>query len=187
MEYSPRVGSMLEFVLPLDEPLELRGRVADVNPAAENPTRFLVGVEFVSVSPLAQGQLDRSSRACEPSSRRHHPDCAHRRTRWSAPLFGPGVLHVARGRRRRAGAQQLGDHVQRHVDAGRDAGGRHHLAVVDEAAIVVHGLSRCVLAQRRDRAVMRGRLEAVEQAGVGQDHRAVAHRQHLLGASPRWA
>jgi hypothetical protein len=59
MEYSPRVGSMLEFVLPLDEPLELRGRVADVNPAAENPTRFLVGIEFVSVPPLAQGRIDR--------------------------------------------------------------------------------------------------------------------------------
>jgi hypothetical protein len=59
MEYSPRIGSMLEFVLPLDEPLELRGRVADVNPAAESPTRFLVGIEFVSVSPLAQGRIDR--------------------------------------------------------------------------------------------------------------------------------
>jgi hypothetical protein len=59
MEYSPRVGSMLEFVLPLDEPLELRGRVADVNPAAENPTRYLVGIEFVSVPPLAQGRIDR--------------------------------------------------------------------------------------------------------------------------------
>ena len=59
MEYSPRVGSMLEVVLPLDEPLELRGRVCDVNPAAENPTRYLVGIEFVSVSPLAQGQIDR--------------------------------------------------------------------------------------------------------------------------------
>jgi hypothetical protein len=61
MEYSPRVGSMLEFVLPLDEPLELRGRVADVNPAAENPTRFLVGIEFVSVPPLAQGRIDLES------------------------------------------------------------------------------------------------------------------------------
>jgi len=59
MEYSPRVGSMLEFVLPLDEPVELRGRVADVNPAAENPTRFLVGIQFVSVSSLTQGQIDR--------------------------------------------------------------------------------------------------------------------------------
>ena len=59
MEYSPRVGSMLEFVLPLDEPLELRGRVTDVTPAAENPTRFLVGIEFVNVSSIAQGQIDR--------------------------------------------------------------------------------------------------------------------------------
>ena len=59
MEYSPRVGSMLEFVLPLDEPLELRGRVTDVNPAAENPTRFLVGIEFMSVSSLVQGRIDR--------------------------------------------------------------------------------------------------------------------------------
>jgi hypothetical protein len=59
MEYSPRVGSMLEFVLPLDEPIELRGRVADVNPAAESPTRFMVGIEFVNVAPLAQGQIDR--------------------------------------------------------------------------------------------------------------------------------
>jgi hypothetical protein len=50
---------MLEFVLPLDEPIELRGRVADVNPAAENPTRFLVGIEFVNVPPMAQGQIDR--------------------------------------------------------------------------------------------------------------------------------
>ena len=49
---------MLEFVLPLDEPLELRGRVTDVNPAAENPTRFLVGIEFMSVSSAA-GPIDR--------------------------------------------------------------------------------------------------------------------------------
>jgi hypothetical protein len=59
MEYSPRVGSMLEFVLQLDEPVDIRGRVADVNPAAEDPTRFLVGIEFVSVAPRAQGQIDR--------------------------------------------------------------------------------------------------------------------------------
>jgi hypothetical protein len=59
LEYSPRVGSMLEFVLPLDEPLELRGRVVDVTPAAENPTRFLVGIEFVNVPSRVQGELDR--------------------------------------------------------------------------------------------------------------------------------
>jgi hypothetical protein len=59
MEYSPRLGSMLEFVLPLDPPIEVKGRVADVNPAAEDPRRFLVGIEFVQLSPRAQGQLDR--------------------------------------------------------------------------------------------------------------------------------
>ena len=59
MEYSPRVGSMLEFVLPLDEPIELRGRVADVIPAPENPTHYVVGIEFVNVPPLVQGRIDR--------------------------------------------------------------------------------------------------------------------------------
>ena len=59
MEYSPRVGSMLEFVLPLDEPVEVRGRVADVSPADEDPTHYLVGVEFVNVAPMTQGQIDR--------------------------------------------------------------------------------------------------------------------------------
>jgi hypothetical protein len=59
MEYSPRVGSMLEFVLPLDEPIELRGRVADVVPAPENPTCYVVGIEFVNVPPLIQGRIDR--------------------------------------------------------------------------------------------------------------------------------
>lgn len=59
MAYSPRIGSMLDFVLPLDPPIELRGRVTDVNPAAENPTAYLVGIEFVGVAPTAQGQLDR--------------------------------------------------------------------------------------------------------------------------------
>lgn len=59
LEYSPRIGSMLDFVLPLDPPVELRGRVADVEPAAENPRRYLVGIEFVGVHPTAQGHLDR--------------------------------------------------------------------------------------------------------------------------------
>jgi len=59
MEYSPRLGSMLDFVLPLDEPVELRGRVADVSPAPEDPRHFMVGIEFVNVPPLVQGQIDR--------------------------------------------------------------------------------------------------------------------------------
>jgi hypothetical protein len=59
MEYSPRVGSMLEFVLPLDEPVEIKGRVADVVPAEEDPRRFLVGIEFVGLGSVAQIQLDR--------------------------------------------------------------------------------------------------------------------------------
>ena len=59
MEYSPRIGSMLEFVLPLDEPVEVRGRVVDVNPAEENARRFLVGIEFVGLAPSQQGHLDR--------------------------------------------------------------------------------------------------------------------------------
>lgn len=59
MEYSPRIGSIMDFELPLDEPVEVRGRVADVNPAAEDPTRFLVGIEFVNLSSRVQGQLDR--------------------------------------------------------------------------------------------------------------------------------
>jgi hypothetical protein len=59
MGYSPRIGSMLEFVLPLDEPVELRGRVADVTPAPEDPTHYVVGVEFVNVPPLVQGRIDR--------------------------------------------------------------------------------------------------------------------------------
>jgi hypothetical protein len=59
MAYSPRVGSILEFVLPLEEPTEMRGRVADVNPAAEDPTAYLVGVEFIGLSPTAQGRIER--------------------------------------------------------------------------------------------------------------------------------
>jgi hypothetical protein len=58
LEYSPRVGSMLEVVLQLDQPLEVRGRVADVKPG-EHPTRYLVGVEFVNLLPSTQSQLDR--------------------------------------------------------------------------------------------------------------------------------
>ena len=59
MEYSPRIGSMLEFVLQLDQPVELKGRVANVTPAAEEPRRYLVGIEFVGLGSIAQGQLDR--------------------------------------------------------------------------------------------------------------------------------
>ena len=59
MEYSPRVGALLEFVLPLDEPVELRGRVADVDAAEEDPRRFLVGIEFVGLAPRVQALLDR--------------------------------------------------------------------------------------------------------------------------------
>jgi hypothetical protein len=58
MEYSPRVGAMLEFVLPLDEPVEVRGRVADVSPAEEDPRRFLVGIEFVALHTKSQALLD---------------------------------------------------------------------------------------------------------------------------------
>jgi hypothetical protein len=58
MEYSPRVGSTLEFVLDLDEPVEIKGRVADVNPAAGNARRFLVGIEFVGITPPIQVRLE---------------------------------------------------------------------------------------------------------------------------------
>ena len=73
MEYGPRVGALLDFVLPLDEPIEVRGRVADVTPAAENPRRFLVGLEFVGVHTRGQALLDRyidrlRGEAAEPRS-----------------------------------------------------------------------------------------------------------------------
>jgi hypothetical protein len=68
MEYSPRVGSMLEVVLQLDEPIEVRGRVSDVKPAA-HPTRYLVGIDFVNLAPSAQGQLDRYIEGLRAGSR----------------------------------------------------------------------------------------------------------------------
>jgi PilZ domain-containing protein len=58
MEHGPRVGSILEMVLPLDQPVEVRGRVADVRPG-EHPTRFLVNIDFVGLTPTAQGHLER--------------------------------------------------------------------------------------------------------------------------------
>ena len=69
MEYSPRIGSMLDFVLPLDEPLELRGRVADVNPAAER-SHALPGRHRVRERVVAGAGSDRSlylESLCAPS------------------------------------------------------------------------------------------------------------------------
>jgi hypothetical protein len=59
MRHAPRAGSMLEFVLPLEQPLELRGRVVDVLPAAEDPIAYLVGIEFVGVAASSQSLIDR--------------------------------------------------------------------------------------------------------------------------------
>jgi hypothetical protein len=59
LDYRPRVGSMLELVLPLDEPVEVRGRVVAVDPATEDPARFLVRIEFVGLTAPAQDQVDR--------------------------------------------------------------------------------------------------------------------------------
>jgi hypothetical protein len=59
MDYCPPVGTMIELVLPLDEPVEVHGRVAAVSRAADDPVRFLVGVEFVGLPAPAQAQIDR--------------------------------------------------------------------------------------------------------------------------------
>jgi hypothetical protein len=58
MVYCPPVGTMIDLVLPLDEPVEVRGRVAAVSRATEDPMRFLVGVEFVDLAAATQRQID---------------------------------------------------------------------------------------------------------------------------------
>ena len=58
MDYCPPVGTVIELVLPLDEPVDVHGRVAAVSVAAEDPKRFLVGVEFVGLAAPAQRQID---------------------------------------------------------------------------------------------------------------------------------
>src|SRR3972149_1698961 len=78
------------------------------------------------------------------------------------------LLHVQGGLAVREQACQ----VERHVDAGGDAGGGDDVAVLDEA--LFHHLHVAELAQLPDRAPVGGRPAAGGEAGAGEDEGARA-------------
>ena len=76
---------------------------------------------------------------------------------------------------------QAGDQVQRHVDAGGDAGGGQDAAVVDEPVRLHDRGVRRVLPQEVEAFVVSRGFQAVEQAGAAEQDRAGADGGHDLG------
>src|SRR6266516_5742966 len=73
------------------------------------------------------------------------------------PYFARSLLRV-----------QAGHEVERHVDAGRDAGGGDDLAGIDEACLGSDLDVAAQLAEVVERAPVRRRRATVEQSGVGE-------------------
>ena len=70
------------------------------------------------------------------------------------------------------------DHMERSVDAGRDAGGRDDSPIVDEFRILVALRCRCNELQEGDVVVVRGDIEPVEQLQLAENRGTVADREH---------
>ena len=68
-----------------------------------------------------------------------------------------------------------GNHLQRHIDARRDAGGRDHTAVLDDMLSVFYGDRGEGIAHPVQRPPMSGRMESVQKAGESQQHRSGAN------------
>ena len=75
--------------------------------------------------------------------------------------------------------------MQRQIDAGGDAGAGQHRAVVDEDPVGQHLRRGREPAQPVEQLVVRRRLPAGQQSGVGRQQRAAAHRQQPQGPGRR--
>jgi hypothetical protein len=77
-------------------------------------------------------------------------------------------------------AEEL-DQLERFVQAGRDPAARDPVAIDDEARVPLDHLHLGKLLEAGNEGPMGGGLVSVEQAGRGQEERALAHRRHVPG------
>ena len=108
--------------------------------------------------------------------------CATERQQTLRFSLVPGVLHIARGRGLLAGRPSSLATTCSDMSMPADTPAAvDHLAIVDEAPVSCTSLASARDCAARRSSRVRGRLETVEQPGLGEDHGAVADRQHLFG------
>ncbi|MNI57700.1 hypothetical protein D3C73_1127780 [compost metagenome] len=84
--------------------------------------------------------------------------------------------HVARHLAGHARPAMARHHMQRQVDARRNAGAADQVAVFDEDAVIVHARTGVDVRQLRQAGMMRGAVALAGQSGGGGEQRARAHR-----------
>ena len=84
------------------------------------------------------------------------------------------IFHVVGGFGSCLGTEQTRDEMQGKIDAGGDTGRNTELTVIVKTFRRIDDGGRRDLAQQVERAVVGGDLQAVEQAGLGQQQRAGA-------------